>query len=80
MKKIVLGIAAAGLMAVPAFADGLIVPEEEIMVAEPTKSSSAGWVLPVLGLILVAAIISGDDSDPAAPADVGEGDGLAVQQ
>ncbi|OYW47781.1 MAG: hypothetical protein B7Z31_15280, partial [Rhodobacterales bacterium 12-65-15] len=63
MRKALLLTSALTLGALnPAFAGGPVVVEEEVEVTT-RPAASAGWVLPLLVVIAVVAIASGNDND-----------------
>jgi len=71
MRKALLLTTALTLGALnPAFAGGPVVIEDEVVEVTQKPASSAGWVLPLLVVIAVVAIASGDDETVAAISDI----------
>jgi len=64
--KFIISTASALLLAGQAFAGALVfeAPEEPVVVAEPAPQggSNAAWLIPVIGLVAIAAAIANDDS------------------
>lgn len=67
MKKVVLSIAAASLLATAAFAGSLVEPEMEptVAVMEEDNNSSGGLLIPLLALVAIGLLISNSDSNSA---------------
>lgn len=63
MKYTLSILAATALIAPPALSAGLEMPVEEVIIAEPEKSSSTGILIPLLALAVVAALIAADSDD-----------------
>jgi hypothetical protein len=62
-------LTAAILAATPAFSGGPVLVQEETTEAAPARDNS--WVLPVIGLLVIGALIASGGGDDAAPADPG---------
>ena len=65
MKKVAL-IAASLLLAAPAFAGNVevfVAPEEPVVVEEPMGGSRAGWIVPLVALVIVGAAIAATSDD-----------------
>ncbi|NNU79401.1 hypothetical protein HMH01_03020 [Halovulum dunhuangense] len=64
MKNLAL-TAAVLFAAAPAFAGNVevfVAPEEPVVVEEPMGGSNAGWVVPLLALVVVGIAIASSDS------------------
>ena len=60
------------LAATPAMAGGpVLIVEDTTTEAAPARDNS--WVLPVIGLLVIGALIASGGGDDAAPADPGPG-------
>jgi hypothetical protein len=68
MKHLALLLA---LTTIPAHAGGPVLVQEETTEAAPARDN--GWLLPVIGLLIVGALIASGGGDDAAPADPGPG-------
>lgn len=64
--KLIVTTATALLLAGQAFAGALVFeePEAPVVVAEPAPQggSNAAWLIPVIGVVAIAAAIANDDS------------------
>ncbi len=65
MKKIATTALVLGLTATTAFAGGYVAPvvETPVVVQESAASSAAGWVVPALLVLGIAAALASDDSN-----------------
>ena len=76
MKKLIIAVSSAALIAGTVYAGSFEEPAVEAVEVVEEENRSAGWLIPLIAIIAVAVLISGDDDSSEELGPNGNANGL----